>query len=64
MRLSWYGTAAIMLEHDGYRLMFDPFLGMPLEEKPFRREKAAAKFRTADAVIVTHGHFDHIHDIP
>ena len=64
MRLSWYGTAAIMLEHDGYRLMFDPFLGMPLEEKPFRREKTAAKFRTADAVIVTHGHFDHIHDIP
>lgn len=64
MRLSWYGTAAVMIEHDGYRIVFDPFLGMPLDEEPFRREKLAAKFRTADAVLVTHGHFDHIYDIP
>jgi len=64
MKLSWYGTAAVMIEHNGYRIVFDPFLGMPLDEEPFRREKLAAKLRCADAVLVTHGHFDHIYDIP
>ena len=64
MKLRWCGTAAVMLESDGYRIVFDPFLGMPLARKPFERERLTAVFRTADAVLVTHGHFDHIHDIP
>ncbi len=64
MKLSWYGTAAIMLESEGYRILFDPFLGMPLYDAPTRREQLQTVFRSADAVLVTHGHFDHIHDIP
>lgn len=64
MKLSWYGTAAVMLESEGYRLVLDPFLGMPLDESLCRRRLCAVKYRTADAVLVTHGHFDHIFDIP
>ena len=26
MRLKWYGTATIMIEQDGTRLLFDPFI--------------------------------------
>lgn len=64
MKLSWYGTAAVMLESDDYRIVFDPFLGIPIEDSLCRRKLRAIKFRTADAVLVTHGHFDHILDIP
>ena len=64
MKLTWYGTAAVMLESGGTRIVFDPFLGMPYEEEPFRREHLSASYRTASAVLVTHGHFDHIYDIP
>ena len=64
MKLSWYGTAAVMLESDGTRLVFDPFLGMPLQERVFERERRRTAYQSADAVLITHGHFDHIHDIP
>lgn len=64
MKLSWYGTAAVMMESDGTRIVFDPFLGMPLHERAFDRERKSAAFRSADAVLITHGHFDHIHDVP
>ncbi len=64
MKLSWYGTASVMLESEGYRIVFDPFLTIPIEESLYRRKLHAIKYRTADAVLVTHGHFDHIIDIP
>ena len=62
MKLSWYGTAALMLEVNGHRIAIDPFCGMPLDnsERPAQRAEA---FRTADAVLITHGHFDHIYHI-
>lgn len=64
MRLSWYGTAAVMIESSGCRIVFDPFMGMPFQEDPALRAQRAAELRQADAVLVTHGHFDHIYDIP
>lgn len=64
MKLRWYGTAAVTLESGGFTLVFDPFLGMPLKDDPVRRASLTAAFQKADAVLVTHGHFDHIHDIP
>lgn len=64
MKISWYGTASVMLESDGYRIAVDPFLTIPLHETLCRRKLHAVRYRTADAVLVTHGHFDHILDIP
>lgn len=64
MKLTWYGTAAVMLESEGFRIVFDPFLKIPIKDSPLRRKLLADHFRTADAVLVTHGHFDHILDIP
>lgn len=64
MKLSWYGTAAVMLESEGTRIAFDPFLGMRFNESPAKRRIRESAFLSADAVFVTHGHFDHIRDIP
>ena len=67
MKLTWYKTAALVLEEDGYRLAVDPFVAMtPIgvsDEERYHSDRAAA-LRDVDAVLVTHGHFDHIYDIP
>lgn len=64
MKLTWYGTASVMLESGGCRIAADPFLTIPPQETFCRRKLHAVPYRTADAVLVTHGHFDHIYDIP
>lgn len=64
MKLRWYGTASVTIESIGFRLAADPFLGIPIEENRFRRQLRAIPLRGADAVLVTHGHFDHILDLP
>ena len=60
VRFKWLGTATIILEHEGTELLFDPFLTR--SSKVFRpriEELAAAK-----SILITHGHFDHIVDVP
>ena len=60
MKLKWYGTATILLEENGTKLLFDPFL--PLNTKVF--QPPLDELVEADGILVTHGHFDHISAIP
>jgi L-ascorbate metabolism protein UlaG (beta-lactamase superfamily) len=54
--LTWYGHAALGLETGGYHLLIDPyFSGNPAAT-------ASADKVTADFILVTHGHGDHIGD--
>jgi L-ascorbate metabolism protein UlaG (beta-lactamase superfamily) len=54
--LTWYGHASLLLEVEGTRLLIDPFLtGNPAAA-------IAAEQVTADYILVTHGHGDHIAD--
>jgi L-ascorbate metabolism protein UlaG (beta-lactamase superfamily) len=60
MRLKWYGTATILLEQDGTQLFFDPFISLNSNTfKPSLDDLAVVK-----NILVTHGHLDHISDIP
>lgn len=59
MKVTWYGAASLLLEAEGKKIVFDPFLHFPEKER-----KLLIPFRCADAVFITHGHFDHISDIP
>jgi L-ascorbate metabolism protein UlaG (beta-lactamase superfamily) len=55
-RLCWLGHACLLLESDGQKVLVDPFLnGNP---------KAAVKATdvSADFILVSHGHGDHIGD--
>ncbi|MBR2572338.1 MAG: MBL fold metallo-hydrolase [Clostridia bacterium] len=61
MRLTWLGTAGFLLEDAGFPIALDPFLGLP---HPEAGGPAREKFRTAQAVFLTHGHLDHILDVP
>ena len=60
MKLTWYGTATVGLDDGKTKLLFDPFVRMNrrLETTPIEG------FAGFDAVLVTHGHLDHIYSIP
>ncbi len=56
LKLTWFGHAALGLETGGYRLLVDPFLsGNPAAS-------ASPEGISADFVLITHGHGDHVGD--
>ncbi len=59
MKIIWYGTATVMLESGSTRLLFDPYLKRNKKLFPVPLEETD----TADAVLITHPHFDHFIDI-
>lgn len=60
MIIRWHGTAAVEIESEGRRLLFDPFV--PLPGSPVKTD--ISDFDGYDTVLITHGHFDHIASIP
>lgn len=61
MTVKWYGTAAISLEHNGTKLLFDPFVRMNKKLSP---RISVDDFTHADAIFLSHGHFDHTMSVP
>ena len=60
IKIKWFGTATILIEVNGMQILFDPFITINSNlYKPSIEE-----FALVDAIFVTHGHFDHIYNIP
>lgn len=60
MKAKWYGTAAIAFTAKGKTLLFDPYFTVnPDLPKPNLLELASC-----GEIFITHGHFDHLVDVP
>jgi len=70
VHVTWLGTAGFAMEHDGHVLLLDPYLTRASLARcilaPLRSDAALAQRRVprADAIVLSHTHFDHALDTP
>jgi L-ascorbate metabolism protein UlaG (beta-lactamase superfamily) len=60
----WLGTAGFRIEFGGRVLLIDPFLDSRGPDARPEQPLKAGDFAGADEVFITHGHFDHLADVP
>ena len=58
--IKWFASATITFSAEGRTLLFDPFLPWNKAVESFDMAQLAA----ADDILITHGHFDHLIDVP
>ncbi len=63
MEITWMGTAGFSIATRGWVFLMDPYLTRNLKAVPVQGMKPSDMDR-ADAVFISHGHFDHILDVP
>ena len=57
MKITYYGHACFLIETQGKKLLFDPFIS----ENPLAKKIDINKIE-ADYILLTHGHQDHVLD--
>lgn len=60
MKITWFGTASLLIENGEDKILIDPFL--PL--KGAENHPSILDYRQADSILITHGHIDHLGSIP
>lgn len=60
MYIKWYGTASLGIKSGDKRLLIDPFFNRN-PELPCAQPEDFAEY---DAILLTHGHYDHLADVP
>ncbi len=63
MEIMWLGTAGFQISTGKTVFLIDPYLSRNSKSIP-KQNLAPADIKTASSIFVSHGHFDHILDIP
>ena len=63
MELTWFGTAGFRLKTDSCTLLIDPYFSRNKKALP-KQPLASSDIQDGDVILISHGHFDHIYDVP
>jgi L-ascorbate metabolism protein UlaG (beta-lactamase superfamily) len=63
MELTWWGTAGFRIKTGRKVLLIDPYLSRNTEARPQQYLKPE-EIREGDLIFLSHGHFDHLADVP
>jgi L-ascorbate metabolism protein UlaG (beta-lactamase superfamily) len=63
MELTWFGTAGFKIQTNKHTLLIDPYFSRNDQAVPIQSVKPSA-IHAANVILVSHGHFDHIYDVP
>lgn len=60
MKITWFGTASLLIEYENDRLLIDPFLTL----KGAANHPSLLSYLKEDSILITHGHIDHLQSVP
>ncbi len=63
MKIQWLGTAGFKIETQATAFLIDPYLSRNIDADP-RQDFLPKDLAPASHIFISHGHFDHIMDIP
>lgn len=63
MKLTWLGTAGFQVKTGNQTFLIDPYLSRNPQAKPAQTLQPG-DISGAGQIFITHGHFDHLYDIP
>lgn len=63
MKLGWLLTAGFEILTNNFQILIDPFISRPPNATPQLSTKIS-DIRSAHAIFLSHGHYDHSIDVP
>ena len=63
MQLTWLGTAGFHIKTGDTTILIDPYLSRNEKAQPKQPQKPH-DIHDGDLIFISHGHFDHILDVP
>jgi L-ascorbate metabolism protein UlaG (beta-lactamase superfamily) len=63
MELTWFGTAGFKIRTDTCTILIDPYFSRNHKANP-KQSLKSSDIQDGDVILISHGHFDHIYDVP
>ena len=63
MKITWFGTAGFRIEAEHHSILIDPYFTRNKKARP-EQPLTASSMEDVNFVFISHGHFDHIFDVP